>query len=40
VATVVLAALKRIGDDPEARFRCFRRLLAVAEEEAARVRLS
>jgi hypothetical protein len=30
----VLAALERIGDDPEARFRLFRLLLAVAEEEA------
>jgi hypothetical protein len=29
---VVLAALERIGDDLEARFRFFRRLLAVAEE--------
>ena len=30
----VLAALERIGDNPEARFRFFRRLLAVAQEEA------
>ena len=40
VETVVLAALERIGDDPEARFRFFRRLLAVADEEAVRRRLS
>jgi hypothetical protein len=38
--TVVLAALERIGDDPETRFRLFRRLLAVAEEETVRTRLS
>ena len=37
---VVIAALKEIGDDPEARFRFFRRLLAVAEEEAVRRCLS
>jgi len=37
---VVLAALERIGDDREARFRFFRRLLAVAEEEAVRRSLS
>ena len=37
---VVLAALERIGDDPEARFRFFRRVLAVAEEEGVRRRLS
>ena len=37
---VVLAALKQIGDDPEARFRFFRRLLAVAEEEVVRKRLT
>ena len=37
---VVLAALKQIGDDPEARFRFLRRLLAVEEDEAVRVRLS
>jgi len=35
VDAVVLAALERIGDDPEARFRFFRRLLAVAEEAVA-----
>jgi hypothetical protein len=31
----MLAVLERIGDDPEARFRFFRRLLAVAKEAAA-----
>jgi len=31
---VVLAALEQIGDDPETRFRFFRRLLVAAEEEA------
>jgi len=31
---VVLAALERIGDDPDARFRFFRQLLAVATETA------
>jgi len=36
----VLAALERIGDDPEARYSLFRRLLAVAEEEAVRRCLS
>lgn len=30
----VLAALERIGDYPETRFRLFLRLLAVAREEA------
>jgi hypothetical protein len=40
VEAVVLAALERIGDDREARFRFSRRLLAVAEEEAIRKRLS
>ena len=40
VESVVLAALERIGDEPDARFRFFRRLLAVAEEEAVRRRLS
>ena len=30
----VLAALERIGEDPDARFRFFRRLVAVAQEEA------
>lgn len=34
VETVVLAALERIGDDPETRFNFFQRLLAVAQEEA------
>lgn len=34
VDAVVQAALERIGDDPEARFKFFRRLLAVAQEEA------
>lgn len=28
----VLAALERVGDDPEARFRLFRRLLAVTQD--------
>lgn len=37
---VVLAALEQIGDDPEARFKFFRELLAKAEDEAARGRLS
>ena len=40
VGAVVLAAPERIGGDPEARFRFFRRLLAVAQEEAVRRRLS
>jgi len=40
VETAVLAALERIGDDPQTRFRFFRRLLAVAEEEAISRRLS
>jgi hypothetical protein len=31
---VLLLALERIGDDPEARFRFFWRLLDVAEGEA------
>jgi len=30
---VVLAALGESGDDPDGRFRFFRRLLAVAQEE-------
>ena len=34
VEVTVLAALERIGDDPDTRFRFFRRLLAVAGEEA------
>jgi hypothetical protein len=37
---VARAALERIGNDPEPQFRLFRRLLAVAEEEAVRSRLS
>lgn len=40
VEAVGMAAFERIGDDPDARFRFFRRLLAVAEEEAGRERLS
>ena len=39
VEAVVLAALEQIGDDPEARFRFYRRLLAVAEAAAGRERL-
>ncbi len=31
---VVLTVLDRIGDDPQARFEFFRRLLAVAREAA------
>jgi hypothetical protein len=34
VDAVVLAARERPGDDSEIRFRFFRRLLAVAQEEA------
>lgn len=34
VVAVVLVALEQIGDDSDARFRFFRRLLAVAREEA------
>jgi hypothetical protein len=34
VETVVLAALDRIGSDPGARFRFFRRLLVAAEDAA------
>jgi hypothetical protein len=34
VEAVVLAALERIGANPEARFRFFRRLLAIATETA------
>jgi hypothetical protein len=34
VDTIVLAALDQIGNDPEARFRLFRRLLAVAADAA------
>ena len=33
VGSIVLDALERIGDDPQARFRFFKRLLAVAQEE-------
>jgi len=40
VDAVVLAALERIGDDPQARFRFFRPLLAVAEEQAFSRRVS
>ena len=40
VEAVVLAAVEQIGDDPEARFRFFRRLLAVAQEEAGSTYLS
>ena len=40
VEAVVLTALERIGDDPDARFRFFRRLLAMAKEAAVRRRLS
>jgi hypothetical protein len=36
----VLAALEQIRDDPEGRFRLFRRLLAVAQEEAGGRHLS
>jgi len=36
----VLAALERIGDDPDARFGLFRRLLAIAQEEAGGSKLS
>jgi len=32
VDTLLLAALQQIGNDPGARFRLFRRLLAVAQE--------
>jgi hypothetical protein len=40
VNAAVLVALERIGDDPSARYRFFRWLLAVAEREAVRGRLS
>jgi hypothetical protein len=33
VDAIVLVALEQIGDDPELRFRFFRRLLAVDQEE-------
>jgi hypothetical protein len=36
MGVVVLAALEAIGDDPEARLKCVRQLLAVAEEEVSR----
>ena len=35
IEVIVLEALARIGDDPEARFSFFRRILAVAQEVAA-----
>jgi hypothetical protein len=34
VETVVLAALERIGDYPDARYALFRRFLAVAQDSA------
>ena len=34
VETIVLHVLHRLGGDPEARFRCFRRLLDVARDVA------
>jgi len=37
--TAVVAAVERIGDDPAARFKFRRRLLAIADEEAVRRRL-
>lgn len=37
VDAIVLAALERIGDDQEARFQLFRRLLAVAREVSGSV---
>lgn len=37
---VVPAALEQIGNDPDARFRLFRRLLAFAKEEAGGKSLS
>jgi hypothetical protein len=40
LGAAVLAALERIGRDPEARFRCLRPLLAVAEEQTISRRLS
>lgn len=40
VEAAVQAALERIGDDTQARFRFFRGLLAVAQEEAGGKQLS
>ena len=40
VEAIVLDALARIGDDPRARFAFFKRLPAVADEEAVRRCLS
>jgi len=40
VEAVVQTALERTGDERETRFRFFRRLLAVGEEEAVRRPLS
>ena len=40
VDAVILAALEQIGDDPSARFTFFRRLLAVAQEDAGGRHLS
>ena len=37
VEAVVQTALERIGDDPQARLRFFRRLLEAAEEESQAV---
>lgn len=34
IDAVVVAAHEQMGDDPEARFKFFRRLLTVAHEEA------
>jgi hypothetical protein len=34
VDAIVLDALARIGDDPQARFAFFKKLLAVAQKEA------
>lgn len=40
VDAAVLAALERMGDDPDARFIFFRLLLAVAQEDAGGRHLS
>ena len=40
VDTVVIDVLQQLGNDPDAGFAFFRRLLAVAEEETVRRRLS
>lgn len=40
LAATVLAALERMGDDPDARFIFFRLLLAVAQEDAGGRHLS